>query len=214
MRHRADLLLVGLLVACSADTTVPVTDAEAASSRTMRGLYSYMADAGMFVEWSPGATESPMMSLTHTRWSLADSRLAPPPPDDRGRIRLEFTADRMSANSGCNTGSAGYRIEGGALALGPMTTTRMACVGAAAQYEPAFFAFLAARPLLTTESGDLALAKDGTHLRFRSVPMASADAVQRFIYVASERKPCTGVATMQCMRPRSAGSSTWSWSSG
>jgi len=50
MRHRAGLLLVGLLVACSADTTVPVTDAGAASSRTMRGLYSYMADAGMFVE--------------------------------------------------------------------------------------------------------------------------------------------------------------------
>jgi heat shock protein HslJ len=280
MRHRASLLLVGLLVACSADTTVPVTDAGAASSRTMRGLYSYMADAGMFVEcgsdqrlpvameadnlaleraylnsrttpgapllvsvegriemrpklegdglertlvplkfnsawpgqdctWSPGATESPMMSLTSTRWLLADSRLAAAPPDDRGRVHLEFTTDRMSASSGCNTGSAGYRIEGGALALGPMATTRMACVGAAAQYEPAFFAFLAARPLLTTEAGDLVLEKEGARLLFRSVPMPSAAAIQKFIYVASERKPCTGGATMECLQIREQASDPW-----
>jgi len=149
------------------------------------------------------------MSLTHTRWSLADSRLAAAPPDDRGRIRLEFTADRISASSGCNTGSANYRIEGGALALGPMATTRMACVGAAAQYEPAFFAFLAARPLLTTEAGDLVLEKDGARLLFRSVPMASAEAVQKFVYVASERRPCTGVAPMQCLQIREQESDPW-----
>src|SRR5262245_59116430 len=95
---------------------------------------------------APKSPGTPAPSFDRTRWSLVESRLAVKPPDDKDTVRLEFTADRLSANSGCNIGNAGYRIEAGVLVLTPMAATQRACIGPAADYEPAFFAFLDSRP--------------------------------------------------------------------
>jgi len=149
-------------------------------------------------------------SLAGTRWSLAGSQLAAPAPEDRSRVRLEFTAERVSARGGCNTGTGTYLLEDGRLVLaGPMATTRMACLGAAAEYEPRFFGFLASQPRVTVESGVLVLESPQGVLRFRSEPMPSAFAVQKFIYVAAERAPCVGVAPMQCLQVRDTPEQPW-----
>jgi heat shock protein HslJ len=169
---------------------------------------------------APDSRPSPL-ALERTRWGLLDSRLAAPAPGaGRDRVRIEFAADRLSANSGCNTGAAGYRIEAdGTLVLTTaMATTMMACLGEAAAYERAFFAFLGSRPRVSREAGGEVLvlrgpaaaeSKDSHFLRLRSVPMASASARQKFIYVASERAPCVGVAPMQCLQVRESRDQPW-----
>jgi len=164
---------------------------------------------------APAATSPAPAALDRTRWSLVESQLAAPAPEETGRVGLEFTADRLSANSGCNTGSGGYRIAGGRLVLSPMATTRRACMGPAAVYEPVFFAMLGSRPAIRLEKDgeELVLESQGADrsnlLRFSSVPMPSASAVQKFIYVASERVACTGVAPMQCLQVRSSPDEPW-----
>jgi len=163
----------------------------------------------------PPATSAaaPLPSLDRTRWSLIESGLAATAPDDKNRVQLEFTADRLSANSGCNTGTGGYRIENGTLILSPMAATKRACVGPGADYEAAFFAFLGAGPSIALDNNDeLVLASRGADhgsLRFRAVPMPSANALQKFIYVASERMPCTGVAPKRCLQVRSTPDEPW-----
>jgi hypothetical protein len=130
-------------------------------------------------------------------------------------VRIEFQGDRISANSGCNLGSSTFRFEADVLVVGPMATTRRACPGAAAAYEAAFFAFLGSRPHARFEAdGDeLVLeSSDGPNagsLRFRTQPMASANAVEKFIYVASTRVPCAGVGTMECLQVRESTSEPW-----
>jgi heat shock protein HslJ len=153
--------------------------------------------------------------VERTRWSLSESQLASPPPEEITGVRLEFQGDRLSANSGCNLGSGTFRFEGDVLVLGAMATTRRACLGAAAAYEAAFFAFLGSRPhaRLEGDGDELVLeSSDGANagsLRFRTQPMPSANAVEKFIYVASTRVPCAGVGTMECLQVRESTSAPW-----
>jgi heat shock protein HslJ len=154
-------------------------------------------------------------TVERTRWSLRESRLASPPPDETDDVRLEFHGDRLSANSGCNLGSGTFRFEDDVLVVGPMATTRRACVGPAAAYEAAFFAFLSSRPHARLEADGDELVLESTAgankgiLRFRTQPMPSANAVEKFIYVASTRVPCTGVATTECLQVRATTSEPW-----
>jgi heat shock protein HslJ len=182
----------------------------------------------------PGATEAPatsaappsadgatssssveLPSVGRTRWALSESQLATPATDDVANVRLEFQGDRLSANSGCNLGSGAFRFEGEVLVLGPMATTRRGCLGDAAAYEAAFFAFLGSRPhaRLEADGDELVLeSSDGASagtLRFRAQPMPSANAVQKFVYVASTRVPCTGVAMMECLQVRESTNEPW-----
>ena len=180
---------------------------------SLLALAAFVAGCAAGSPPSSVATEAaPVMSasLAGTRWSLADSQLAVPAPQDGSRVRLEFTADRVSARSGCNTGTGAYRLEDGRLVLaGPMATTRMTCIGPAAEYEPRFFGFLASQPRAKFVSGDLVLESAQGALRFRTEPMPSAAAVQKFIYVAAERAPCVGVAPMQCLQVRDSPEQSW-----
>jgi heat shock protein HslJ len=154
--------------------------------------------------------------IERTRWALVDSQLASPPPEQSDRVRLEFKEGRLSADSGCNLGTGAFRFEGDSLVVEQMATTRRACIGPAAAYEAAFFAFLGARPRARFEAdGDeLVLAGSGgatASLRFRVQPMPSAGAVQKFIYVAAERVPCRGVGatTGDCLQVRASPEEPW-----
>jgi heat shock protein HslJ len=163
----------------------------------------------------PGATvASP--GLDRTRWALVDSQLASPPPEPADRVRLEFREGRLSADSGCNKGTGAFRIQGDALVVEQMATTRSACVGPAAAYEAVFFAFLGAHPRIRFEADGDELVLVGTgsaagSLRFRAQPMPSANAVQKFIYVAAERVPCRGVSTTtgDCLQVRATPDEPW-----
>jgi heat shock protein HslJ len=151
-----------------------------------------------------------LIPLTRTRWSLDVSQLPAPAPEDRSAVRLEFSADRLSAHSGCNTGVGSYRLEGDTLVLaGAMATTRRACFGPVAAFEPVFFDLLGSRPTVQNDGGALLLESSQGSLRFRRVPMPSESAVQKFVYVAAERAPCVGVAPKQCLQVRDTPDQPW-----
>lgn len=184
MRARLVLTLASLVAGCAAGMPAP----------------SMSTDDGAFEG----------LSLAGTRWSLTDSQLAAPVPDSRARVRLDFSADRLSARSGCNSGRGGYRLEGGQLVLtGPIATTMMACSDAEAEFERRFFGFLASQPRVGLEGTDLLLESAQGTLRMRAEPVPSAAAVQRFIDVAADRAPCVGVAPMQCLQVRDGPEEPW-----
>jgi heat shock protein HslJ len=171
------------------------------------GLMACASDADKDLPAGPTAAE---LSLEGTRWGLTAARLdAPVPEKAERRVRLDFLGDRLLANSGCNSGRGTWSVEGGRLLVGPMATTQMACIGDAERFEPAFFAILNGQPRVSRDGETLLLAGEAGELRFRAQPRPSASAVQKFIYVASERKPCTGVAPMQCLQIRENPNDPW-----
>jgi heat shock protein HslJ len=214
----AATLLAALVTACGGfDNTRPATTTPGqapSGSPAAPGTPAAGAPGESAATAAGRSTAAESLALDRTRWSLSDSALAAPAPDDTAGVRLEFQKDRLSASSGCNVGSGTFRFEGDVLVVGPMATTRRACPEAAAAYERAFFAFLGSRPrarvdedgVLVLESGDAA---KPASLRFRAQPMPSANAVQKFIYVASTQVPCAGVASTQCLQVRETTSEPW-----
>ncbi len=208
IRLAAPALWLCVLTACGgADNTKPVKQ----GTSTPAAAAGSPAAAGSVADQSPADPPT----VERTRWSLRESQLASPPPDETDSVRLEFQGDRLSANSGCNLGSATFRFEDDVLVVGPMAATRRACIGPAAAYEAAFFAFLVSRPHARLEAdGDelvLESSEGGSKglLRFATQPMPSANAVVKFIYVASTRVPCTGVATTECLQVRESTGEPW-----
>jgi heat shock protein HslJ len=160
---------------------------------------------------NPEATESTVMpnKIERSRWSLTASTLTAPVPDETNRVTLEFADGRVAAFSGCNRGGAQYSIEQGTLVIGPMAATKMACMGPGAQFEDEFFAFLASRPKLSADEQTLMLTGPKGELRFAAQLMPSANAVTKFIYVAAQRRPCSGMMPMECLQIREKPSDPW-----
>ena len=148
-------------------------------------------------------------SLVGTSWRLESASVGVPVPPDTTRITLRFDAERISVSSGCNRGTGAYSIENGVLVASTLAMTRMACAGPFAQWEPAFLEVLASKPSIARDGPDLVLKSADRELRFRSVPVPSASAQKKFIYVAAERKPCSGVAPMACLQVREDKTAPW-----
>ena len=87
---------------------------------------------------SPGA--APAQGLVGTRWvGLAAGEV-----DPRQLPRLEFvTAERVTGYTGCNTLSGTWSVVGGEARLGPLVTTKRACIGPGAEIERRVVAALA-----------------------------------------------------------------------
>jgi heat shock protein HslJ len=190
--------LIGLTACGGADSTAPGdTPAPPMNSRAA----------------PPPAEPAAPPEVDSTRWSLIESGLASPAPEQADRVRLEFKGGRVNADSGCNLAVGAYRFEANALVIDQMATTRRACIGAAAAYESAFFGFLGVRPLarLEADGDELVLEASGGTLRFAAQPMPSANAVQKFIYVAAERVPCRGAGptTTDCLQVRERPDQPW-----
>jgi len=74
------------------------------------------------------------------------------------RITLEFSADGgLSGSSGCNRFSGPWTLAGGALRVGPLRTTRMACEPEVMQQEAAFLAALQGATVVRREGERLEL---------------------------------------------------------
>jgi len=92
---------------------------------------------------SRAAAEAPAaapLSLTGTRWiGVVEGS-----PDPRSLPRLEFvTSERVAGYTGCNMMSGGWRMEGGAVRVGPLVSTKRACVGPESEIERRVVAALA-----------------------------------------------------------------------
>ncbi len=73
------------------------------------------------------------------------------------RVRLGFTATNLTANAGCNTFGATYRIEGGRLVIDGGTMTEIGCDERSNRQDHWLFAFLGSKPGATLAGVDLTL---------------------------------------------------------
>jgi len=80
------------------------------------------------------------LSLTGTRWiGVVEGS-----PDPRSLPRLEFvTSERVAGYTGCNMMSGGWRMEAGTVRVGPLVSTKRACVGPESEIERRVVAALA-----------------------------------------------------------------------
>ena len=80
------------------------------------------------------------LSLTGTRWiGVVEGN-----PDPRSLPRLEFvTSERVAGYTGCNMMSGGWRMEAGTVRVGPLVSTKRACVGPESEIERRVVAALA-----------------------------------------------------------------------
>jgi len=90
-------------------------------------------------------------------------------------IRLSFADDHLSANAGCNTFGATYRIEGDVLAVTDASTTEMGCDAALQTQDEWLFALLGAQPGITLEGNELVLSEGTTTVAFLDREEAEPD---------------------------------------
>lgn len=128
-----------------ADTVMVIVD-----GRTLRGC---------------GGTILPPASLAETAWSIVEI--------DRQAVQgdnytLQFTADRMSGQAGCNRFSGGYMLSGETLMPGAIAATRMACPGPRMDHEQRAFRVLSGPVRVSYPDGDtLVLSGNGGTIRLR-----------------------------------------------
>jgi heat shock protein HslJ len=120
------------------------------------------------VELADRRVADPDRPLVGTTWqvdSLIDGQTASSVPAGV-TATLVFQPDgRVAIESGCNTGSAAYTIDGQTLSLSAIAVTKRACPGPAAGLEQAVLAVLGSSPLrytieanaLTVSAGDRGL---------------------------------------------------------
>src|SRR5690606_32200210 len=88
--------------------------------------------------------------------------------------------------------------------------TMMACPDEIMQFDKLMTDALTQNRSFRMKGDQLILtAKDKTRMEFAREPMASANAVTKFIYVSSETKDCTGVAPMKCLQIRESENDPW-----
>lgn len=83
---------------------------------------------------------------------------------------LTFTDRRVDVEAGCNRGGGAVTITDSSLAFGPITLTKMACLGAATEVERAVSAVLSGQVRYTIEAGTLTLDAGANGLVLRAAP--------------------------------------------
>ena len=83
-------------------------------------------------EQTPASTSSTRTaSVADTTWNLVDLAGQKALPDVEGNVpdlRLDSSQHRASGNSGCNRFFGNYGLAGDSLRLGPLASTRRACI--------------------------------------------------------------------------------------
>ena len=91
------------------------------------------------------------------------------------RVRLGFTDSNLTAQAGCNTFGATYRIEGGRLVIDGGAMTEMGCDEPRNQQDEWLFAFLGSKPTATLAGTDLTLDNGRTIMRLVDRTIAEPD---------------------------------------
>lgn len=115
--------------------------------------------------------EDPPIPLPEGRWELLSASFT-----DIGRIpgvpraTLQFRDGRLSAFSGCNTGTGGVSSVDGKLVVSALATTRRACVEPLGGFEVRLFKLLREQPYFRAEANSLTLSAGELSARFRRLP--------------------------------------------
>ena len=91
------------------------------------------------------------------------------------RVRLGFTDTGLTAQAGCNSFGASYRIEGGRLVIDGGAMTEMGCDEARNKQDQWLFEFLGSKPSATLAGTDLALDNGRTVIRLVDRTIAEPD---------------------------------------
>lgn len=107
-------------------------------------------------------------ALAGTKWNVtslsADDTTRSLPKAAQGRAGLVFGKDgHVSARLGCNQGRAKATVKDGHITFGPLTSTRMGCIGAAGEVEQAMLDVLKDKAAYDIQGKGLTLTKpDGS----------------------------------------------------
>ncbi|MDQ8755026.1 META domain-containing protein [Sphingosinicella sp. LHD-64] len=107
----------------------------------------------------------PPASLADTSWSLVAIGGEAVSGE---RYAMQFTADRVSGQAGCNRFGGSYALAGETLTPGPIMSTRMACPEPAMTHEGRVLAVLRGPVTVSFPDGDtMVLAGNGGEIRLR-----------------------------------------------
>ncbi len=115
---------------------------------------------------APGAAPA-VASLAGTKWVAAPGDTS----DSRQVARLEFLREgRISGYTGCNMLSGSWVAEGAGIRLGPVITTKRACVGPEMEVERRLLAAMGEKTRVVREDGKLVFVSDGARFEFVAAP--------------------------------------------
>ncbi len=116
---------------------------------------------------SASAASPPQGALAGTKWVAAPGDSS----DPRQVARLEFLREgRITGYTGCNMLSGSWVAEGGAIRLGPVITTKRACVGPENEVERRLLAAMSEKTRVVREQGKLVFVSDGARFEFVEAP--------------------------------------------
>jgi heat shock protein HslJ len=118
---------------------------------------------------APAATVDALAGRTFISTGATGHDIAP-----GSTIRLSFEETRIGANAGCNQMNGGYEIVDGALKVGPMAMTEMACEQPLMDQDAWLGAFLDGATV-TLDGDTLTLAKEGTTVTLSDKEVADPD---------------------------------------
>lgn len=141
----------------------------------MTGVRRRLAIAGLTLSIataSKGSDEAASESLAGTDWTLIGASLDVVVPDQI-TVTVSFSDDTISGSSGCNQYTGSYTLgQDGALTIGRLATTRMACVPDVGAVEASVLGRLGAVTAVEQVDDELRLldADGSVVLRFDSAP--------------------------------------------
>jgi heat shock protein HslJ len=186
----------------------------------LRGL-TISAAVGFTLAACAGTPSKPVAgndpALSAVRWELTGWTGHTVPHGDNGEpVILNFDMQdgvgRVSGRAGCNQFSAPYSIRAaGQLTIVEAVTTRMACPPPAMRFEADFLDKLQAVNNYKINGPVLEMKTvDGQTLSFYQREKPSAAAKIKFVYVASQKVPCSaGVMRTTCLQIREHKEDPW-----
>ncbi|WP_196782536.1 DUF4377 domain-containing protein [Chromobacterium paludis] len=141
--------------------------------------------------------DAPTLSQLQGEWRQVDAGPA--------AAKLQIDGQRLSIRAGCNGMFGPAALENGKLSAKPLAATMMMCPPEAMQRDAALSRQLEAGMPVKLARGQLLLGEGKDAMRFEKLPQGEI----KFIYVAAERKPCSGVAPMQCLQVRADKNQPW-----
>ncbi|WP_199154347.1 META and DUF4377 domain-containing protein [Chromobacterium sp. ASV23] len=149
------------------------------------------------IQGPAGSAAAPTLSQLQGEWKQLDAGPA--------AASLQIAEQRLSIKAGCNGMFGPATLEDGKLRAKPLAATMMMCPPEAMQRDAALSRQLEAGMPVRLEQGQLWLGEGKDAMRFEKLPQGEI----KFIYVAAERKPCSGVAPMQCLQVRADKNQPW-----
>ncbi|MBX9600766.1 MAG: META and DUF4377 domain-containing protein [Bryobacteraceae bacterium] len=127
---------------------------------------------------------------------------------DGHSVMLTLRQERFSLE-GCNIMNGSFELSGNRLKASPGISTRRACEPERMKLDAAVLGELEAGVNVAVDGDRLTTVAGSSRRTWTRVPLASGQAVTKFVYVASQRQDCIGEAPMKCLQIRESPADPW-----